>query len=72
MALYDWWRSVIQGNLDRRDVRVTLLDETRQQVAQWRVRRAWPSKYESSDLNALGNDVVIETLELTHEGVELV
>jgi phage tail-like protein len=70
--LYDWWRSLTQGNLDRRDVRVTLLDETRQPAARWRIRRAWPSKYSSSDLNALGNEVVIETLELTHEGIELV
>jgi phage tail-like protein len=71
MALYDWWHAVTQGNVDRRTVAVVLLDESRNQVAKWLVRRAWPSKYESSDLNALGNDVVIETLELTHEGVEL-
>ena len=72
MALYDWWHAITQGNLDRRDVAVILLDEARQEVARWHIRRAWPSKYASSDLNALGNDVVIETLELTHEGVELV
>ncbi len=70
-ALYDWWHSLLQGNVDRRDVVVILLDETRQEVARWRIRRAWPSKYASSDLEALGNDVVIETLELTHEGIEL-
>jgi phage tail-like protein len=71
-TLYDWWHAVSQGNVDRRDVAVILLDETRQEVARWDVRRAWPSKYASSDLVALGNDVVIETLELTHEGIELV
>ena len=70
-TLYDWWHSVSQGSLDRRDVDVTLLDETGQPVARWHLRRAWPTKYASSDLNALGNDVVIETLELTHEGIEL-
>jgi len=72
MDLYDWWREITQGTVDRRNVKVTLLDEARNEVASWSVRRAWPSKYESSDLNALGNEVVIETLELTHEGVELV
>jgi len=70
-TLYDWWHSVTQGHVDRRNVVVILLDETRQEVARWRIRDAWPSKYAPSDLVALGNEVVIETLELTHEGIEL-
>ncbi len=33
---------------------------------------AWPTKYESSALNATGNEVMIETLELANEGIERV
>jgi phage tail-like protein len=70
-TLFEWWRAVAEGTLDRRNVVVILLDEARNPVARWLVRNAWPTKVESSDLNALGNEVVIETLELAHDGVRL-
>jgi phage tail-like protein len=70
-ALFQWWREVTQGTPARRDVSIVLLDEQRQEVARWLVRRAWPQKWVGPELNALGNDVAIETLELAHEGVEL-
>jgi phage tail-like protein len=36
------------------------------------VSEAWPVKYDPGDLNAKGNDVFIELLELVNEGVERV
>jgi phage tail-like protein len=53
-------------------VAIVLLDEQRNDVARWVVHRAWPQKWEPPDLNGLANDVAIETLELAHEGIELV
>ena len=37
----------------------------------WNLSRAWPVKLEGSTLNAQGNEVAIETLELAHEGFEI-
>jgi phage tail-like protein len=70
-ALFEWWREVAEGNLARRNVAIILLDEQRQEVARWLLRRAWPSKWVGPQLRALGNEVAIETLELAHEGIEL-
>ena len=70
-TLFQWWQAVAEGNLDRRDVAIVLLDESRQPVARWKLRRAWPAKYVAATLNALGNDVVVESVELAHEGIEL-
>jgi phage tail-like protein len=70
-ALFEWWRAVAQGTLDRRNVTVVVRAEQGQPVARWNLRRAWPMKYTAPDLRALGNDVAIETLELAHEGIEL-
>jgi phage tail-like protein len=70
-TLFQWWQAVAHGTLDRRSVSVVLLDEQRQEVARWNLRRAWPTKYASPSLNALGNEVAVETLELAHEGIEL-
>lgn len=70
LELFNWWRSVRDGQLLRRKVTITLLDEQRQPVQRWVLRDAWPAKLDYSPLNALGNEVVIETLELAHEGFE--
>ena len=70
LELFDWWKSVRDGSPDRRNVSITLLDEARNPVQRWMLRDAWPAKLDYGPLNALGNEVVIETLELAHEGFE--
>lgn len=70
-ALWTWFRGIRDGGVDPRAVAIVLLDEGRQPVATWRLRDAWPSRWEGPVLDAEGNDVAIETLELTHEGLEL-
>ena len=67
--LFDWMREVVDGSITRKSVRITVLGEDGQAVAQFRVDEAWPCKYSAIDLNAQGNDVAIETLELCNEGI---
>ena len=69
--LWDWWRTVVDGTVDRRNVSITLLDDTRTPVLRWLLRNAWIAKFEAPDLEAGGNEVAIETIELAHEGLEL-
>jgi phage tail-like protein len=69
--LFEWWKSVRDGQVQRRNVTITLLDEQRQPVVRWLLRNAWPVKIEGPSLNATGNEVAIETLELAHEGLEI-
>lgn len=69
--LFEWWKSVRDGQLQRRSVTITLLDEQRQPVLRWLLRNAWPVKIEAGPLNALGNEVAIESIELAHEGLEI-
>ena len=71
LELFEWWQAIRDGQLLRRKVVITLLDEQRQPVQRWVLRDAWPAKLDYSMLNALGNEVVIETLELAHEGFEI-
>lgn len=71
LELWRWFDATRNGQLDRRNVTITLLDETRNAVQQWRFRDAWPAKFETSDLNAKGNEVVIETLELAVESIDV-
>ena len=71
LDLWQWFASVRDGQLLRRDVTITLLDEQRQPVQRWRLRDAWPTKYDPSDLNAKGNEILIETLQLAVESIEI-
>lgn len=69
MDLYQWHLNAVNGNIERRTVAIQLLDEAGDPKARWEIAEAWPTKYDPMDLNAKGNDVSIETLELVHEGV---
>jgi phage tail-like protein len=68
--LYDWHRSIVQGNIERKNGSIVMLNRLGEEVARWNFVRAWPSKWDGPDLNAEGTDVAIEALELVHEGVE--
>lgn len=71
LELWEWFKTVRDGVVERRDVTITLLDEARNPVQQWRLRNAWPAKYEPSGLKAKGNEVLIETLELAVESIDV-
>ena len=71
LELYNWWKSARDGNVQRCDVSIKLLDEQHQEVMRWNLSRAWPVKLEAGPLNARSNEVAIETLELAHEGFEI-
>ena len=68
--LYNWYQDVVDGNTVRQPVTVVVLDEKGDDKARFEIREAWPMKYDPMDLNAKGNDVSIETLELANEGVK--
>ncbi len=70
--LWDWWQTVVNGSVQRRNVAITLLDDSRTPVLRWLLRNAWIAKIEAPELHASANEVAIETIELAHEGLELV
>jgi phage tail-like protein len=69
-SLWDWARQTVQGNVQRVDIAIIMLNDQRQPVLRWIVRNAWVSKYQGPTLNAGGNEVAIESLEIAHEGLE--
>lgn len=69
--LWNWLKAAMQGQVQRTDLSIILLDESRSPVMRWNVRRAWPTKWVGPTLNAKTNEVAIESLEICHEGIEL-
>ena len=60
---------LVDGNIVRKNIAIVVLDEAGNDKARWNIVEAWPSKYDPTDLNAKGNDVSIEMLEICNEGV---
>ncbi|NOT28035.1 MAG: phage tail protein [Acidobacteria bacterium] len=71
--LSTWSRSAAAGAIaDRtKSVVVVMTNESGADVARYTVKDAWPVKYQASDLKADGNEIAIESLELSNEGIEL-
>ena len=70
-TLFQWWRDVADGNLDRRNVVIILRDQSGRDVARWAFRDALPTKYSGPSFRAQGNEVAIESIELAIESMEL-
>lgn len=75
---YKEWRKTYffqEGNKTasqyRRTVTIKLLNESHEAIITWKLLNAWPSKIQSTDLKADANEVAIETMELVHEGLEI-
>ena len=68
---YEWWNSVSLNTIERRDITISLLNENHEPTVVWKVKKAWPTKVTSTDLNASGNETAIETLVITHEGLTM-
>ena len=70
LELYDWAQEIVNGTIERKNVAIVVIDEAGSDKARFEIVEAWPCKYDPMDLNAKGNDVSIETLELCNEGVK--
>lgn len=69
---YDWLNTVKIGTAERRDLRISLLNEAHEPVQQWRLRSAWPVELACSPLNAGASEVAIETLVVTYERLDII
>ncbi len=68
---FDWYKTIQLNTVEKRDITIALLNEQHDPVIVWKVRSAWPVRIESPLLNATNCEVAIETLEITHEGIQI-
>jgi phage tail-like protein len=71
IGLWNWILRAMNGQVQRADGSVALLDENRQQVVRWNFTRGWPCKWTGPGLNAANSEIAMETLEICHEGLEI-
>ncbi|MCP8688874.1 phage tail protein [Marinobacterium sedimentorum] len=69
--LWDWLMATTEGNFERRDVSVILLKpDGQQEDTRWNLYNTYPSDWRGARLEAMGNQVAIETLTLVIERLE--
>lgn len=68
-----WHQQIVGGATALEEIRKTVVirvqDEAGADWAAFEITRAWPCKYDPTDLNATGNEVAIDSLELCNEGI---
>jgi len=69
--LWNWHYSFVQGKGKRRDGMIFLQNELKIPVKTWIFKRALPLKWVGPAFNASASAIAIESLELTHEGLDL-
>ena len=72
LDLWSWWEAARDGDptVDR-NVVVKLLDGTGQLVLTWKFRNAFPAVYRLSPLDAAASDLVVETVELAFDSMDV-
>ena len=70
--LWQWRKKVIEGKTERQGGAIVLRNEAQEEALRWNFREGWPCKWEGPTFNAKNNETAIETLEICHEGLELV
>ncbi len=70
-AVYDWINSVRVNQVTKKDIVISLCDETGKAVVSWTVINAFPTKLVVPTFDAKSNDVAIESLELMADSVSI-
>jgi len=74
LYLWDWRHQVETGAIKdaRRNGSIVLYDSEQVEVGRWNFTAGWPSKWKGADLNAGENNIAVEEVTITHEGLERV
>jgi phage tail-like protein len=72
LELWNWRKEIIDGKVgdSRKDGTISVVDWEGNTVRTWKFVRAWPCRYSSPGLTSGGNEILVEELEIAHEGFE--
>jgi phage tail-like protein len=70
LSLWNWIHNNLTGTLDRRNIAITLLDQSDNPVWIWKLSNAFPCRWSGPDLVADSTAVATETLEICYEQLQ--
>jgi len=69
-ALFDWMNQVIEGKIERQDIKIEILGDKREPVMSFILVNAVPIKWDGPSLNVMQDAIATESLEIAHEGLK--
>lgn len=72
LDINDWIQQVMDGDVQgaRKNISIIMFDQTKAPAARWDIEKAYPVKVSTDSAKADGNNILMTTLELVHEGIE--
>ena len=68
---FDWYTKIKMNTVERQNVVIKLCDEGGNPTMTWTLANAWPTKISSTDMKSDANEVAVETIEISHEGLTI-
>ncbi len=68
---WKWYNAIKMNTIKRETVTIQLLDETGSPTMTWTLNNAWPTKITATNMNGDANELAVESLELSHEGLTI-
>ncbi|MGB8647437.1 MAG: phage tail protein [Anaerolineae bacterium] len=70
-VLWDWVKQTVNGHIEAKDVTVILLDPLGfVPIRIWTLHNAYPTKWSLSGIAANATEIVVEELQLAHQGMD--
>ena len=62
--LYNWWKSIREGNDDRRNLAIIQQDRKGNELKRWNVPNCFPSSFQYADMDSTVSEKNIEIMEI--------
>lgn len=69
--VWDWFSQIKANTAQRVPVTISLVDESGAPTMVWTLANAWPNKIAGTDMKSTGNEVAVETIVVSHEGLTI-
>ncbi len=71
LDVWKWRKSVEEGNMKdaRKNGSIIMFDRNYEEMARWDFTNGWPAKVTGPSLKADSNEIAIEEMSITHEGI---
>ena len=68
--LWDWFMSGVNGSVQRRNVSIIVLDtDGSRELLRWNLTDAWITEWRGTVLNAMANEVAVESMTLVYNSL---
>jgi phage tail-like protein len=66
--LYDWFRQIVTGNIEKKIVTITLFDQQKTPKRSWSYKNCFPISWKGPELKSDSNTMAFQSLEIVHGG----